>query len=180
MRDLPRVVAETAVGKAVPVKILRDGKEQKLDITLGRLEVGEQLIANNGKAPTPEATPAPDETVANDSAADDAVAVATETPKLPDVVGFDVAPLDDAKRSEFGIPPEQNGIVVTDVKGGSDADQKGIIPGLIVTEVNQKEIATVDELDALVEEAKEAGRPAVLFKVVDPTGTSRFIAVRLS
>jgi serine protease Do len=46
MRDLPRVVALTAVGKAVPVKVLRQGKEVLLDITLGRLEVGEQMMAN--------------------------------------------------------------------------------------------------------------------------------------
>ncbi len=173
MRDLPRVVAETQVGKAVPVKILRNGKEQTLDITLGRLELGEQLIANNGTTPTPEAAPksapVPEETVAEE----------TPPPALPDIVGFDVAPIDEAKRAEFGIAPEENGIVVTAVKSGSDADQKGFIPGLIVTEVNQKEIATVDQLNELVGQAREAGRPAVLFKVTDPTGTSRFIAVRL-
>ncbi|WP_423067495.1 Do family serine endopeptidase [Devosia sp. CN2-171] len=176
MRDLPRVVAETAVGKAVPVKILRDGKEETLDVTLGRLELGEQLIAsNNGKAaPAPEAVPPAEPTPEESTAEVEAV-----TPGLPDMVGFDVAPLDDAKRSEFGIAPEQGGIVVTDVKNGTDAYQKGFIPGLIVTEVNQKAIGTVDELTALVGEAKEAGRPAVLFKVTDPTGTSRFIAVRL-
>ncbi len=174
MRDLPRVVAETAVGKAVPVKVLRDGKEETLDVTLGRLELGEQLIANNGASPAPDAVP-PAAGTPEDSAAE----VEAVTPALPDMVGFDVAPLDDAKRSEFGIAPEQSGIVVTDVKGGTDAYQKGFIPGLIVTEVNQKAIGTVDELTALVGEAKEAGRPAVLFKVTDPTGTSRFIAVRL-
>ncbi len=175
MRDLPRVVAETAVGKAVPVRILRDGSERQLDVTLGRLELGEQLIANNGATPPPDpAGPVTDETAAEDEAALETVA-----PKLPDIVGFDVAPLDEARRSQFGIPPEQTGIVVTDVRGGSDADQKGIIAGLVVTEVNQKEIATVDELDALVEQAREAGRPAVLLKVTDAGGTSRFIAVRL-
>ena len=168
MRDLPRVVAETAVGKAVPVRVLRDGKEVELDITLGRLEVGEQLIASNGQAPV-EATPAP--------------VIADEPDPAPqglgDLVGFDVAPLDEDRRAQFGIAPEAEGIVVTDVKGGSDADQKGFIPGLIVTEVNQRQIATVDELNELVDQAREAGRPAVLFKVQDPTGASRFIAIRL-
>lgn len=171
MRDLPRVVAETAVGKAVPVKVLRDGKQIELDITLGRLEVGEQLMANRGRAPV-EATPAP--------ATPDTPAETDPLPQaLSDLVGFDVAPLDEGRRAEFGIAPEAEGIVVTDVKGGSDADQKGFIPGLIVTEVNQRQIATVDELNELVDQAKEAGRPAVLFKVQDPTGASRFIAIRL-
>jgi serine protease Do len=170
MRDLPRVVAETAVGKAVPVKVLRDGKELQFDITLGRLEVGEQLIASHGQAPV-ETTPSPPDTADEPDPAPQG---------LSDLVGFDVAPLDEDKRAEFGIPPEAEGIVVTDVKGGSDADQKGFLPGLIVTEVNQRQIATVDELNELVDQAKEAGRPAVLFKVQDPTGASRFIAIRLS
>lgn len=170
MRDLPRVVAETQVGKAVPVKVLRNGAETVLSITLGRLELGEQLIANNKATATPPVASAPEEPVAE---------VDAPPLGLPDLVGFDVAVLDEAKRAEFGIAPEENGIVVTAVKSGSDADQKGFIPGLLVTEVNQKEIGTVDELSELVGQAKEAGRPAVLFKVIDPTGTSRFIAVRL-
>jgi serine protease Do len=168
MRDLPRVVAETAVGKAVPVKVLRDGKQLDFDITLGRLEVGEQLIANRGQTPVEE-SPAP-ETPAEPEPAPEG---------LRDLVGFDVAPLDEDRRAEFGIAPEADGIVVTDVRGGSDADHKGFIPGLIVTEVNQRRIATVDELNELVGAAREAGRPAVLFKVQDPTGASRFIAIRL-
>ncbi|HEV2515022.1 MAG TPA: Do family serine endopeptidase [Devosia sp.] len=170
MRDLPRVVAETEVGKAVPVKILRNGAEQTLSITLGRLELGEQLIARNNAPATPAPAPTPEPTATEE-----------EAPELglPDLVGFDVALLDEDKRAEFGIAPEEDGIVVTSVKSGSDADQKGFIPGLLVTEVNQKEIGTVDELSELVGQAKEAGRPAVLFKVIDPTGTSRFIAVRL-
>ncbi len=172
MRDLPRVVAETAVGKAVPVKVLRDGMELSFDITLGRLEVGEQLIANRGQMPVEE-TPSP--------GTPDAPAEPDPVPQgLSDLVGFSVAPLDEDKRAEFGITPEADGVVVTDVKGGSDADLKGFIPGLIVTEVNQRRVVNVDELNALVDEAKEAGRPAVLFKVQDPTGASRFIAIRLS
>jgi serine protease Do len=167
MRDLPRVVAETEVGKAVPVKVLRNGAEMTLDITLGRLELGEQLIAGvtppastpPDLAPEPEVVPAPE--------------------GLSDLVGFDVAPVDEARRSEFGIAESEDGIVVTTVRSGSDAEDKGFIPGLIVTEVNQRQVGSVDELSALVAEAREAGRPAVLFKVTDPAGTTRFIAVRL-
>src|SRR5690606_23637651 len=42
MRDLPRVVAESPVGKAVDVVLLRDGKEMTVKVTLGRLEDGEK------------------------------------------------------------------------------------------------------------------------------------------
>ena len=42
MRDLPRVVAESPVGKAVDVVIVRKGDEQTVKVTLGRLEDGEK------------------------------------------------------------------------------------------------------------------------------------------
>ena len=51
MRDLPRVVAETPVGKAVPVKVLRNGEETTLDITLGRLEIGEASVVIAAASP---------------------------------------------------------------------------------------------------------------------------------
>lgn len=172
MRDLPRVVAETAVGKGVPVKLLRNGGEVTLNITLGRLEDGEKLIAGVGKGqiqPIPEADPQDKEPVD-----------VSEVPAaLPDLVGFDVAPLDDKRRAEFGLTPESAGIVVTEVRAGSDAEQKGVLPGLLVTEVNQKEVGSVDALTEMVNAARDSGKPAVLFKVTDPAGSSRFVAVRL-
>ncbi|MGV3491211.1 MAG: Do family serine endopeptidase [Devosia sp.] len=167
MRDLPRVVAETAVGKGVPVRILRNGEELILDVTLGRLEDGEQLIAGLPQPEEAAPVPAPESEV---------VPIPEE---LADLVGFEIAPLDAALRTEFAIAENQDGVVITTVRTGSDAAQKGIIPGLLVTEVNQRQVATVDELSQLVSEAREAGRPAVLFKVSDPTGLTRFIAVRL-
>src|SRR6516225_805591 len=45
MRDLPRVVADTPVGKQTPVIIIRKGKEETKTVTLGRLEDGEKLAA---------------------------------------------------------------------------------------------------------------------------------------
>lgn len=172
MRDLPRVVAETAVGKGVPVKLLRNGDEVTLNITLGRLEDGEKLIAGIDKGqiqPVPQADPEDREPVD-----------VSEVPAaLPDLVGFDVAPLDDKRRAEFGLTPESAGIVVTEVRAGSDAEQKGVLPGLLVTEVNQKEVGSVDALTEMVNAARDSGKPAVLFKVTDPAGSSRFVAVRL-
>ena len=166
MRDLPRVVAETAVGAAVPVKVLRGGNEQVIEIVLGRLEDGEQLIAGLAN-PVPEIVPGgtaePDPT----------------TLGLSGLVGFEVAPLDEGKRAEFAIAESVNGVLVTAVTDGSDAYEKGFLPGLVIVEVNQRQIATVDEVNELVAGAKEAGRPAVLFKVTDPTGSSRYIAVKL-
>ena len=45
MRSLPRIVAETAVGKPVPVVVWRDGKEQTLNVTVGELPAETQQAA---------------------------------------------------------------------------------------------------------------------------------------
>ena len=51
MRDLPRVVAESPVGKAVDVVIVRKGVEQTVKVTLGRLEDGEKLADTETSGP---------------------------------------------------------------------------------------------------------------------------------
>jgi serine protease Do len=162
MRDLPRIVAETEVGRAVPVKVLRKGSEAEVAITLGRLEIpSDPAMVAGSQEPAPE----PVET---------APAVG-----LDQLVGLGVAPLNEAARAEFGIDASVNGIIITQVTDGSDAYDKGLIPGLQITEVNQKPVSSVEEIEALVNEASAAKRPVVLFKVTDPAGASRFIAVKL-
>ena len=62
MRDLPRVVAESPVGKAVDVVIVRKGVEQTVKVTLGRLEDGEKLAETEEGKPD-AGTPDQDEAV---------------------------------------------------------------------------------------------------------------------
>src|SRR5690606_20795294 len=60
MRDLPRAVAESPVGKAVDVVVLRDGKEETVKVTLGRLEDSpsdedaEEDVNPEGEEPMPD------------------------------------------------------------------------------------------------------------------------------
>jgi serine protease Do len=166
MRDLPRFVAETAVGEKVKVLVLREGKELTLDITLGRLEEGEQIIAaaREAEVPPPAPTGEPPAGVA---------------PGLRDLLGLDVGPINQQARDAFSIGADAEGLVITEVVEGSDAERQGLLSGLVISEVNQQRVTTVAELTERVDAAKEAGRPAVLFKVTDPAGTSRFVAVKL-
>jgi serine protease Do len=166
MRDLPRFVAETAVGEKVKVRVLRDGEEMTLDITLGRLEEGEKIIA---AARQPEV-------VTPDPSAEPPAGVA---PGLKEMLGLDVGPIDQRARDAFAIGEDAEGLVITDVVSGSDAERQGLLSGLVISEVNQQPVTTVAELTDRVDAAKEAGRPAVLFKVTDPAGASRFVAVKL-
>ncbi len=162
MRDLPRFVAESPVGEKVTVRVLREGREMTLGITLGRLEDGEKIVAAARETQLPAVPDAP-----------------PGAPGLREMLGLEVGPLDDAAREAYAIEGAAEGVVITEVAEGSDAARQGLLTGLVISEVNQQRIATVADLQARIDAARQAGRPAVLFKVTDPVGTSRFVAVKL-
>jgi len=167
MRDLSRFVAETAVGSNATLKVLRAGKKLSLSVKLGRLEVGEQIIAA-AQAPTTTAPGA------------DAEEPAGPPPGLKELLGFDLAPVDAAARKTYALEADAKGLVITEIVKGSDAEKQGLVTGLVISEVNQQKIETVADVTEKVNAAKEAGRPAVLFKVTDATGGNRFIAVKIA
>src|SRR5690606_19443822 len=147
MRDLPRVVAETAVGTEVPVTVLRNGEELTFDITLGRLEVGERIIADAAQQLEEQQAPAAPEGTAEEPIG--------PPPGLLELVGFDLAAIDEARRTEFGLGADAAGVVVTAVEGGSDAAEKGFSPGQLIVEVNQKPVTSVEDVTTAVNTAKD-------------------------
>ncbi len=53
-KDLPRIVAQSAVGNASIMRVYRDGEIVEIIVTLGELEEGEKLIAQNSQTRTRE------------------------------------------------------------------------------------------------------------------------------
>ena len=49
MRDLPRIVADTPVGKEVDVVVIRKGKQQTLKVMVGRLKDDEKVAEADTK-----------------------------------------------------------------------------------------------------------------------------------
>ncbi|KQT86081.1 Do family serine endopeptidase [Aurantimonas sp. Leaf443] len=164
-RDLPRVVAETPVGKTVDVTVLRkaDAKapaaEETVQVTLGRLEDGEKLMA---------------EKEGGEAAAADAAEPAEGATEL---LGMTIADVDAAQRAEFDLADDATGVVVTAVKPQSAAAEKGIEPGMIIREVAQETVSTAAEVAEKVEKLKSDGRKNALFLLAASGGDLRFIVV---
>lgn len=168
MRDLPRIVAQTPVGREVEVDIVRGSEELQVPIALGRLETGELLIAEGREQGAgPDLGP---------TVEDDGLRLSENVSGL---IGFSVSPLTDGARSELGIAQGVRGLLIEDVSTESDAAEKGLLPGLIVSEINRVAVDSVALMEKLVADAQAEGREAILLKVVDPSGVSRFVAVRL-
>ncbi len=149
-RELVRRVADTDIGKAVALVVLRDGESQTLSITLGRRESAE------GEAVPAKATP-------------------TE-PVEKDVLGMKLGALSDELRGQLGLPEGSQGLVVTDIDQSSEAFEKGLRAGDLITEAGQQKIASIADFEARIDEAKEAGRKSLLL-LIRREGDPRFVAL---
>jgi serine protease Do len=159
MRDLPRVVADTPVGKDVEVLIIRKGKEEKKTVRLGRLEDGEkqqQASLQPKKDDTPD-----DKTV------------------VQKALGLQLAAMNDQLRQRYKIKDTIKGVVITGVDNNSAAADKRLSAGDVVVEVAQDPVSTPADLQKKVEQLKKDGRKSALFLVANTEGELRFVALSL-
>jgi serine protease Do len=69
-----------------------------------------------------------------------------------------------------------NGVLITDVKTMSKADDQNMSKGYVITQVDKKKIDSVDEFDEIIKSKK--GK-AILLKMVDREGTSRLVGLEI-
>ena len=152
-RDLPRIVAETAVETTVDVEVIRSGKVKTLSVTLGELEQAE----NGGLLSRSKS---------NEKTND----IEIET------IGLTVAPLTNELTEKFGMETGETGIVVVVVADDSPAADKGLQPGDIIRRLNQSAITSVDQLSEGIAKAKKEGRKGVLM-LIESDGQTRFVQI---
>ncbi len=151
-RDLVRMVGNAPIGEAVPVEVLRDGKTETLTITLGRREEAETVV------------PA--------SADDD------ETGDQTELLGLGLSSVTPELAQQFQLPEDATGLVVTEVDPASDAAEKGLMVGDLITEAGQQPVTSAADFTTRIEEAREAGRKSLLL-LVRRGGEPRFVALVL-
>ncbi|MCA1367526.1 Do family serine endopeptidase [Bradyrhizobium sp. BRP14] len=166
IRDLMRAVGESPVGKAVDVVIIRDGTEQTVRVTLGRLEDGEHLAARQTEQP-------------NGEGAKPGEPPAAQLPASDTVLGMKLAVLDADRRKSFGIAEAVKGVVVTEVQPNSPAAERRLEAGDVIVEVGQEAMTTPEDITARVEELKADGRRNALLMIASKTGELRFVTVRM-
>jgi serine protease Do len=172
MRDLPRIVAESPVGKAVDVVILREGKQQTVKVTLGKLE--DTADAKDDDQPdAPDGGAAPGD---KGGAPDDQDQTSQEPATL---FGMTIASLGDEQRKSFGIADSVEGVVITKVDAGSVAAEKGLKPGDVIVEVAQDFVENPGEVSEKLEALKAEGRRNAHVMIADKTGNLRFVALPL-
>ncbi len=158
MKDLPRAVADTAVGKAVDVVVIRKGKEETRKVTLGRLDDGEKAVEASVKSTAP---------------------VETEKPVTQKALGLDLAGLSKDLRGKYKIKDNVKGVIVTGVDADSDAADKRLGAGDVIVEVAQEAVTNAGDVKKRVDQLKKDGKKSVLLLVSNGNGELRFVALPL-
>jgi serine protease Do len=156
MRDLPRVVADTPVGKDVPVLVIRKGKEETKTVTLGRLEDGEKQAALTTPQNTPEVKPV-----------------------IKKTLGLELSNMSDDLRKKYKIKDTVKGIVILGIDAGSAAADKRLNAGDTIVEIAQEAVASADDFQAKIDKLKKDGRRSALLLVASAEGELRFVALAL-
>jgi serine protease Do len=115
-RHLQLAVADTKPGATVPVEILRNGEKQTLTVTVKPLPATGELAENNS-------------------------ANSNDTGTLN---GVGVADVDQQARSQFNIPKDVSGALITQVDPSSPSADAGLKPGDVIEEINHHAVKDAD------------------------------------
>jgi serine protease Do len=157
MRDLPRIVADTPVGKDVEVVVIRKGKEVMKTVRLGRLaddEAPKPVSAKPGEVPK-------------------------DKPVVKQALGLDLANLSDELRKKYKIKDSVKGVVIIDVDRSSGAAEKNLNAGDVIVAIAQEAVASTAEVQKRLDQLKKEGKKAALLTVANGEGEVRFVALGL-
>jgi serine protease Do len=136
VNNLPILVAATPIEKAVPVQIRRNGSEQTLSVTVGRMP-GERAEASGQTGGPAESAPSK--------------------------WGLALRDLDARLAQRAGVAPGE-GVLVAAVKPDSAAERSGVRPGDVILEVNRHKVTSVAEAQAEAMKQEAGGSLLLLLK----------------
>ncbi len=157
MRTLPRIVAETEIGKGVPVVLWRDGKEVTVQASVGELPEEQQQASN---APAAART-APSRTA------------------MISGLGARLSPITDDLRNQYKLSADQKGVVVTEVETDGAAAGRGLKAGDVIVEVQQEAVSTPAEVSERLDRYRKQNRKTVLMLIQSADGL-RWVPVPLA
>jgi serine protease Do len=158
MKALPKAVSTTEIGSTVAVKVIRKGKEMIFNVTIGRLEDGEKLVA------------------ADDKKKSDSAAATTVT-----ALGMTAATMTDELRERYKVEEKVKGAVITEVAKEGAAVDKGLEVGDVIMEAGGKPVEVAADISKAIEDAEKAGKSSVLLLAAKAGKASetRFIALKI-
>jgi len=151
MKELPKIVAQTEVGKTVNVKVWRNKKEILKKIKLGRLETSEDFKVKEKKDPK-----------------------TTEIESLK----IKVRLIEAKDIEERNLPKNTKGLVITEI--ANDSPINYLNAGNIIVEAQKKAIKTIGDLEIAVKQALNSEEKTLLIAIYNNQNQRRYIGVKLN
>jgi len=155
MRDLPVLVAETAIGGKADLKVWREGKEVTLQPVIAAMPDNLQVANNEGSEN--EATPTPSTSA----------------------MGLKLSPLTPELRRQLHVPASVKGVVVSDVADDSPLAQLGITAGDVIQTINQEPVTSPKEVSSKLAAARKGGKFNLLL-LINRHGINQYVALSVN
>ncbi len=151
MKELPKIVAQTEVGKTVEVKIWRNKKEITRKIKLGRLETSEDFKVQKK---------------------------ATKS-KSSDIesLKISVRPLNKKDIEIRKLPRNTTGLVITDIQKNSPINFLNV--NNIIIEAQKKKVKSKEDLEKIVSDVLKSSEKTILIVIYNNQNQKRYIGVKL-
>jgi serine protease Do len=154
MRDLPLVVAETAIGKTATVTVWRGNAEITLRPVIGEMPQDPEVAQmRQGEREG-------------------------QRSEWASVVGLKLAPLTPQRRQRLGVPQNVNGVVVTAIDAGSPFADLDLLPGDVIEAIDKHAVSSSEDAIAKLREAAASGRKNVLM-LINRQGTDHYLALSI-
>lgn len=153
--ELQSYVASKTAGTTITLKIFRDGKEIERKVTLKARD-------ENSKS---EPVMKKDDSGAKSESKSNTVSFES--------IGMTVKNLSDEDKETYNI---NSGVIITKVESFSKAEDQRLFNGLVIVEADKKKVTDVNSLEKIINSKK--GK-AVLLKVQDKDGNSRFVGLEI-
>jgi serine protease Do len=148
--DLVGMVTRTKPGTTVPVKVVRDKVEKRLDVTV------EELNLEAEGTRTASADPEPEE-------------------QAGEGFGMTIAALSPEVARRLRLPADTQGVVISEVEAGSTAQRAGLARGDVLLQVNRRPVASVGEA---ARELGRVASGSTAFLLILRNGQESFVTVR--
>ena len=153
MRNLPKVVASTKVGKSVELKIWRNKKLISKRLTLGRLESSEEFQEKKIKK--------------------------VEKEEDIESLKITVREVNDRDISSRKLDKKTTGAVITDISNRSPLANLLDINDIII-EVQKTPIKTITDLKKIVDQIFKKGEKTLLLTVINKNNQRRYLGVKIN
>ena len=160
--DLTRQVAFAHPGDTLRLTVLRDGRQQSVDLRAG-VRPSEAVLASRESGDDGEGSP------------ESGVAAARSAPP---VLGMRLAELTPAERQRFNIADAARGVVVEGVGSDTDAQDKGLHAGDVIVKAGDRVASQPSDVRTAVAEASRENRKDVLL-LVNRGGRTLFVPVQI-